>query len=210
MGFVPGHQAGDNVCKAIDLIHILHQWKIPGFLLFGYLQSIWRFAGITSNSFCHNGASEITCYHGSWPCINCLHPKKWNMEAFLLICSLFLWVLGRVSPSLVLFILALEPLAAAISGNVDMSGVTYTGVQYKAFFAGDALLILTNLFISLPNLKPTVDCFSAFSDLQMNPSKTFYWNGGMPSGAFPTSLGFPLDWLPRHHINLFLFFLILC
>lgn len=31
VGFVTG-QASDNVCSAVHLIHLLYQWKIPGFL----------------------------------------------------------------------------------------------------------------------------------------------------------------------------------
>lgn len=37
VGFVPRHQAGDNVQKVVHLITLLHPCKIPGFLLSFYL-----------------------------------------------------------------------------------------------------------------------------------------------------------------------------
>lgn len=68
--------------------------------------------------------------------------------------------------------MALEPLAVAIRADVDISGVAFAGVQHKAnFFANDALLVLTNPFISLPNLQLTFNHFSAFLGLGVNPFK---------------------------------------
>lgn len=72
-----------------------------------------------------------------------------------------------------LFALCIEPLAASIRANLDISGVKIHNREFKvSLYADDVLLTLTNPVISLPNLHKVLDEYSIVSGYKINTSKT--------------------------------------
>lgn len=72
-----------------------------------------------------------------------------------------------------LFILSLEPLAAAIHSQPDIWGVRLRQEEYKlSLFADDILLTLTLPLTSLPSLYKTLNSFGTLSGFKINPTKT--------------------------------------
>lgn len=101
---------------------------------------------------------------------------------------------AHVPPAL--FILALEPLAAALRSDPNITGISYVGESCKVnLFADDALLTLTNPITILPNLYALLSCFTVISGLQINAQKTIALNIPLPDSMvshFQTS--FPYRW----------------
>lgn len=72
-----------------------------------------------------------------------------------------------------IFVLCIEPLAAAIRLNPDITGVTLRDREFKvSLYADDVLLTLTNLRLTLPNLLSQLRLFGSLSGYKVNTSKT--------------------------------------
>lgn len=95
-----------------------------------------------------------------------------------------------------LFILALEPLAAHIRANPNIKGLELAGVTHKlAMFADDMLLYVSSLLISLPNLLSLINRFAAFSGLCINPVKSKALNVTLPTSEYESiRTQFPFQW----------------
>lgn len=71
-----------------------------------------------------------------------------------------------------LFVIALEPLAAHMRRSSDIGGIELAGVQHKlAMFADDILMLITSPHITLPNLVTLLDNFSFLSGPYVNQAK---------------------------------------
>lgn len=165
VGFVPGLQVGDNVCKVIHLIHLLQHRKIKGLLLsvdiykefdslsweylryilerwgFGESVLVWISALYSSHTACVTYAVHLS---------TSFLTSRGTRQS----CPL----------SLTLFILTLEPLAIALRSDPNISGIPCAGIHHKvSLFADDALLTLTDPLTTLPILQALLSHFSDFS-----------------------------------------------
>lgn len=79
--------------------------------------------------------------------------------------------------SLILFILALEPLAIRIQDNQDIQGIMCGGLVHKcALFTDNILLLLSSQATSLPNLYSDLHLLSSISRLSVNHNKSLAMN----------------------------------
>lgn len=174
VGFVPCRQGGDNTRRTIDLIDIVNKTKTPSLLLgldaekaFDRLN--WTFMLETLGAFGFTGpflravsglysspTASIKLPHVISSPINIQNGTRQG-------CPL--------SP--LLFILCIEPLAAAIRLHPDITGIVVRDREFKlSLFADDVLLTLTNPHISLPNLLALLRNFGSLSGYKINQNKT--------------------------------------
>lgn len=72
-----------------------------------------------------------------------------------------------------IFVLSIEPLAAAIRPNPDITGGRLQNREFKiSLYADDVLLTLTNLHLTLPNLHAHLQAFGSLSGYKINMAKT--------------------------------------
>ena len=72
-----------------------------------------------------------------------------------------------------LFAIVMEPLSIALRSHPDIYGITRSGVELKvALYAGDLLLLLSNLLCSIPAALSVLDACRRFSGYKLNLSKS--------------------------------------
>lgn len=77
-----------------------------------------------------------------------------------------------MSPSPLLFALAMEPLSRSISNDPNIKGYTKGGREFKlSLYEDDVLLFISDPLISLPNLMSFLDSFHKLTGLGVNPTK---------------------------------------
>lgn len=174
VGFVPCRQGGDNTRRAIDLIDIVNRREEPMLLLSldaekAFDRLNWSFMFHVLRSFGVGGPFlQALCGLYSRPSATIRLPHALSRPIFIRNgtrqgCPL--------SP--LIFVLCIEPLAAAIRLNQDITGVVVGGREFKiSLYADDVLLTLTNLHVTLPNLVSQLDSFGVLSGYKVNTSKT--------------------------------------
>lgn len=173
IGFIPTRRAGDNTRRTIDLID-LTRTKSPALILsldaqkaFDRLSWPFMFAILLKYGF-------------SGPFIQALQSLYSHRSSQVQLSS-------HLSPTFplsngtrqacplspLLFILSLEPLAAAIRNCPNVTGVYLRQREYKpSIFTDDVLLMLTRPHTSLPSLHNILRSFSAISGYKINAAKT--------------------------------------
>lgn len=174
VGFVLNRQGGDNTRRAIDLIDVLNKRDESALLLSldaekAFDRLNWSFMFATLHKFGFEGpfihalknlysvpSAVIRLPHAMSPLISIRNGTRQG-------CPL--------SP--LLFVLCIEPLAAAIRLNPDIRGIRVRDREFKiSLYADDVLLTLTNLPITLPNLHAQLQIYSTLSGYKINSSKT--------------------------------------
>lgn len=174
VGFVPCRQGGDNTRRTIDLVEVINKLRTPSLLLSldaekAFDRLSWPFMMETMTAFGFTGSflqaiqglygtpsASIKLPHVTSPLIRIRNGTRQG-------CPL--------SP--LLFILCIEPLAAAIRLHPDIAGVQVHNKEFKlSLFADDVLLTLTNLHITLPNLQVLLQSFGSLSGYKVNSHKT--------------------------------------
>lgn len=97
-----------------------------------------------------------------------------------------------------LFIIALELLAAHIWANVNIQVVEMAGITHKlALFADDMLIYISSPHTTLPNLISLMSDFASISALYVNPSKSRALNISLPDASYDSlQTHFPFQWTP--------------
>uniref|UniRef100_A0A803JI52 Reverse transcriptase domain-containing protein n=1 Tax=Xenopus tropicalis TaxID=8364 RepID=A0A803JI52_XENTR len=201
VGFVPKRQATDNIRRALTFIHTIRSKAIPGLLL--YIDLSKAFDSV------------------SWPYLHYILDKWVFKQKFQhVIKALYNYPQAYVrwgpyytetfplsggtrqgcplSP--ILFILALEPLAAQIRNNINISGLQTESNHHKiCLFADDILLMITRPLTTLPNLINTFDKYAEISGLKINYTKTYAMNMNLPPPQLKLlQLNFDFKWQPAY------------
>lgn len=174
VGFVPCRQGGDNTRRTIDLIDIANRMDAPTLLLGldaekAFDRLSWTFMRETLSAFGFSG-TFLTAVDGLYTSPSAAIKLPHAISPTIAIrngtrqgCPL--------SP--LLFILCIEPLAAAIRLSPDITGIQVRDREFKlSLFADDVLLTLSNPHTSLPNLLALLHKFGALSGYKVNQSKT--------------------------------------
>uniref|UniRef100_A0A803JHE0 Reverse transcriptase domain-containing protein n=1 Tax=Xenopus tropicalis TaxID=8364 RepID=A0A803JHE0_XENTR len=185
VGFILGRQAGDNTRRVINLIEIAKNQKQQMLLL-----------GLDA---------EKAFDRLSWPFLfallqhlNLSGPYLTALNSLYSNPSTYLKLPGQIQKPIsisngtrqgcplspLLYALSIEPLAAVIRNNPDVTGVKVFNNQYKIFlFADDVLLTITNPLTTLPSLHKILNEYGTLSGYKINLSKT---------EALPVNLSSPI------------------
>uniref|UniRef100_A0A803KB25 Reverse transcriptase domain-containing protein n=1 Tax=Xenopus tropicalis TaxID=8364 RepID=A0A803KB25_XENTR len=197
VGFVPKRQASDNIRRALTFIHTIQSKAIPGLLVSIDLSKAFDSV--------------------SWPYLHYI-LERWGFKQKFrhVIKALYnnpqayvRWGPYFTDPfqlsggtrqgcplSPILFILALEPLAAQIRNNINITGLNVDSTHHKlCLFADDILMLITRPLITLPNLIDTFNKFTGLSGLKINYTKTCAININLPPPQIKLlKLNFDFQW----------------
>uniref|UniRef100_A0A803K2X3 Reverse transcriptase domain-containing protein n=1 Tax=Xenopus tropicalis TaxID=8364 RepID=A0A803K2X3_XENTR len=174
VGFILGCQAGDNTRRTIDLIEIINRKSLPSLLLsldaekaFDRLQWPYLFTLLKHLNLSGPFLTALYSLYNN-PRTSLKLPSKTQNSI-----SVTNGTRQGCPLSPLLYALSIEPLAAAIRCDPNITGITINSMQFKiALFADDVLLTLTNPIISLPNLHTLLENYGLISGYKINLSKT--------------------------------------
>ncbi|XP_069805749.1 ATP synthase subunit ATP5MJ, mitochondrial [Dendropsophus ebraccatus] len=199
VGFVPGRQGGDNTRRALDIIDAVNQQSGRALILSldaekAFDRLGWPFLFET-----------LKCFGIRGPFLTAVEALYSTPTAAIK----FPHMLSAPFPirngtrqgcplSPLLFVLCIEPLAAAIRGCPDIHGVSIRGKDSKIMlFADDVLLTLSDPVTTLPVLHDLLTKFGTLSGYKVNTTKSEAMPLNLPS-SLVTHLRtvFKFKWTP--------------
>lgn len=178
VGFIKGRSPTDNIRRLLHLIQINQDENIP---IAAFSLDAQKAFDRVEWGFLRHTLRVFGCGEGfiNWMNVIYADPRAAVITNGI-ISPFFKLTRGTkqgdpLSP--LLFILFLEPLAAAIRGEMDIKGVVQGEEEHKMFlYADDILLLIKDPIMSIPNVLSIVESFSKISGYVINWQKS----QGMP------------------------------